>query len=647
MKKIKISRFLAVATLIASPLGLAAQVVHMSPDQSAALLQRNQDNFTKLPKIVQNNWKKLATTPELTLSAAQVANDMMVKNVTGENGLVFYSVPGISNLQRLPWVYPVDGKLSAPIRIVMAQDEYESGSFEIYPLRDMTLDFVVNPLKNSDGAVIKAGQLDLKVVKVWLQNGNAWYSYFSDTGLVPVPELLLKDETLIKSDFDSKANYAKVKRNGQSEYLWITPSQKIDSSYTEHGWKSYNSFRYMREDFADAATLQPVTFSAGNFKQMWLTVNVLANQAPGVYKGTITIKENGKNIGDIPLEVKVLPFVLPRAKAPDLQRDFLVSLYGGPSVGRFMELNGGDEELAKKQNLAILKNMRAHNLINPMVEQESFERLDNQFDQMREANMDMNTIVGMSWAFPHARTADGDFTPAMYEMGKKDAKEKAEFLKKKLGHTNIYMIMGDEPGAQELTQFGKFIKLYHQEGIKAFCAGHEGMYNRGAYIFDMLPLAQVPELGNSLAKPIAVGNYTGFYAVQHNGSENPDFVRRQHGMAGYKAGHSCIINYEFAFGPWNDLPYDLYKPMTLAYPTREGLVDTLAWEGFREAVDDIRYATKFMQEAERCKESTNLETRYLGRQAMMWWTDQKATEVNLNTLRNEMISYIMKMRDAK
>ena len=643
----KISRFLAVAALIASPLGLAAQVVHTPPDQIAAILQRNQDNFQKLPASIRDNWKNLATTPELTLAAARVANDMMVKNISGASGFVYYSVPAISNLQRLPWVYPVDGKLDAPVRTVMAQDEYECSSFEIYPLENMTLDFTVNPLKNADGAELKADQLDLKVVKVWLQNGNAWYSYFSDTGLVPVPELLLKDETLIKSDFDSKANYAKVKRNGKSEYLWITPSQKIDSSYSEHGWKSYNSFRYMREDFSDAKSLQPVSFTAGNFKQMWLTIHVPAGQMPGLYKGTITVRNNGREIGSIPLEVKVLPFVLPRAKTPDLQRDFLVSLYGGPSVGRFMELNGGDVELAKKQNLAILKNMRAHNLLNPMVEQENFERLDNQFDQMREAGMDMNTIVGMSWVFPHARTADGDFTPAMYEMGRKDAKEKADFLKKKLGHTNIYMIMGDEPGAHELTQFGKFIKLYHQEGIKAFCAGHEGMYNRGAYIYDLLPLAKNPEESGTLDKPIAVGNYTGFYAVQHNGSENPDFVRRQHGMAGYKAGHSCIINYEFAFGPWNDLAYDLYKPMTLAYPTREGLVDTLAWEGFREAVDDIRYATLFKQEAERCKKSDNLETRYLGQQAMMWWVDQKATEVNLNTLRSEMISYIMKMRSAK
>ena len=64
-------------------------------------------------------------------------------------------------------------------------------------------------------------------------------------------------------------------------------------------------------------------------------------------------------------------------------------------------------------------------------------------------------------------------------------------------------------------------------------------------------------------------------------------------------------------------------------------------------MDDIRYATLFKQEAERCKKSDNLETRYLGQQAMMWWVDQKATEVNLNTLRSEMISYIMKMRSAK
>ena len=50
---------------------------------------------------------------------------------------VHYAVPMASDLQRLPDVYPHDGAAGAPVRIVMAQDEYEPGSFLIWGLKDL------------------------------------------------------------------------------------------------------------------------------------------------------------------------------------------------------------------------------------------------------------------------------------------------------------------------------------------------------------------------------------------------------------------------------------------------------------------------------------------------------------------------------
>jgi hypothetical protein len=73
-------------------------------------------------------------------------------------------------------------------------------------------------------------------------------------------------------------------------------------------------------------------------------------------------------------------------------------------------------------------------------------------------------------------------------------------------------------------------------------------------------------------------------------------------------------------------------------------VDTLAWEGFREAVDDIRYFTLLMTEVQRCKQSPNLATRQKAAQVLMWWADQKSTEVNLETLRMEIINYVAQLR---
>ena len=39
-------------------------------------------------------------------------------------------------------------------------------------------------------------------------------------------------------------------------------------------------------------------------------------------------------------------------------------------------------------------------------------------------------------------------------------------------------------------------------------------------------------------------------------------------------------------------PYDrTYRDHVFAYPTLNGVIDTIQWEGFREAVDDVRYLT--------------------------------------------------------
>ena len=573
-----------------------------------------------------------------------------MKGAKSESGFVFYSVPAMSNVMRLAHQYPFDGRLNTEVRASLAKDEYENASFQIYPFEDMSLEFKVNPLAAKDGKTLPASALDLKVVKIWLQNGNGWYSYFADPGLAPCPELLLKDENLIKSDFENKANYARVKQNGKDVYKWISPNRQMDSSYTEHGWLTFSSFRAMREDFSDAETLQAVSFKKGEFKQMFLTVHASAGQPEGIYRGSIDVLRNGKKISAIPVAVRVLPFALPYPKAPDLKRNFLVTLYSGPSIRRFMGYNGGDRALAVQQMRAVMKNYKAHNLLNPLLENNSSEKSDiiEYFGFLKEAGLPTDHIMGGIMRFVYEKGPDGKLTANHMRMAEEDAEKWKEIMLEGLGHTNITLISSDEPPASWVEFMRDAWRFYNERGIGMFTAGSEGIFRKGGYIYDAMPLAFAPEDAKAVRMPVAVGaGQTGFYAIQHNGVENPDYVRRQHGLLGYSSGHSMIINYEFGWGTWNDLAYDLYKPMMLAYMTRTGLVDTLAWEGFREAVDDIRYTTLFRTEAERCRDSKNLDTRYAGRQALMWWGDIDFEVADLNAVRADMIEYILKLRNLK
>ncbi len=137
--------------------------------------------------------------------------------------------------------------------------------------------------------------------------------------------------------------------------------------------------------------------------------------------------------------------------------------------------------------------------------------------------------------------------------------------------------------------------------------------------------------------------WVGFYACQHTGSENPSFMRRQHGLLGYMNGLNMTFNYEFAIGPWNDRSYDLYKPMVIAYRNYGGFVDTLQWEGYREGIDDIRYATKLQQEIRKALASGNIDYVCEGRKALQYLAALDPDEMDLNCVRAEMIEYILKL----
>lgn len=53
-----------------------------------------------------------------------------------------------------------------------------------------------------------------------------------------------------------------------------------------------------------------------------------------------------------------------------------------------------------------------------------------------------------------------------------------------------------------------------------------------------------------------------------------------------------IYAYQHCFGAcWNDIDHSVYRDHNLTYPTVDGVIPTMAWEGLREAVDDVRYVT--------------------------------------------------------
>ena len=143
--------------------------------------------------------------------------------------LTWYAVPAMSDIRRLPDAYPEDGRVQGALRVVAAKGEFEPASFLLYAEgAQKGVELGVSDLRSDAGTVLPGAQIDLKVVQIWFQNGNAWASYFDDVGLALVPELLLHDENLVKVDLKAVANYARLKDAKGERFVWISAPKELE-----------------------------------------------------------------------------------------------------------------------------------------------------------------------------------------------------------------------------------------------------------------------------------------------------------------------------------------------------------------------------------------------------------------------------------
>ena len=624
----------SIALLLAAiPWSGMAQIEKHSDDAVAAIMK----DLPALRTSAANPAMKALLGKSGTMSEKEQINAVRVAKALGgfDGKVVHYAVPAMSEVQRLADEYPIDGKIFGTVRIIMAQDEYEPGSFVVYPLADEgKVEFKLTPFKTADGKVFPAGKLDLKVIKVWYQNGNGWYSYFGDTGLKLTPELLLNDEDLFKVDTEKVQNYARVlDEKGNVSWLWVTPPLEIDKRYFFPSYRSASPFQYMRKGFEDAGTLQPVTLNGGEFKQFFLTVHAVKDQAPGLYKGAVEMVKNGQKLGAVPVTVKVLPFALPKpCSYADTDKPFLVSAYSYDGLDNIYAQNGGDFEHAVKILKATFANHVSHNqdmhmTSNPFTFQGAlYEKL------MREAGMRSDYLMGGS----------------VLGKNRLDMEHYAKLQREhftKLGYKDIFIGYGDEPPARWVVANRNVFEAYQKNGMKFFIAGGNQVFYSGGYFYDFFNTAKDPEDREATRRWNEVGHaWVAWYATHHVGPENPAFTRRQYGMAPYLANYSAICNYAHHYGSYNDRR-ETYKPMVFAYGTYGGVIDTLGWEGFREGIDDIRYATMLKRLAkEAIANKDDIKIRYAGQIVHQFFAELENDSADLNEARLEMINHILKLR---
>ena len=561
---------------------------------------------------------------------ARVAADWKAAGRAGD--VAWYAVPAMSDVMRLHDTYPADGRAAGELRAVVAQEGFASLSFELFAFRDFErVELEVSPLALDGATNAPPLSADLRVVKLWLQNGNGWISFFADRGLKLVPELLLHDEGLVEVDLKRQANYARL---GDGTKVWISPPAEIDARRLDP----------FRDDFRDADSIQPVALGANAFKQFFLTVGAARDQRPGVYRGKVVAKAGGATLCEIPVALRVLPFALPLPKQwgrPDAP--YLPGCIDFNKFDAIVRRMDGDRARATAFYRNYLKSLRDHGILYPSVQQDA-----ESYALLRELGFPLKPVVsGKSFA-PWDKWLPGTRFGFLMDCIA-GARKCAEYYRALVGHTDIVMTYGDEEPALHTVLHRSVAEIYRlvDPGLQVGCSGTWPIIYKAGWAYAINPTSGRPEDPERVRVWREIGGdcYSSPYALQHTGCENPQFVRMQHGLAPWLAGHGMSFNYEFAIGPWNDLVKGAYKPMVIAYADGAGIVETLAWNGFREGVDDIRYAS-YLQELVDAVKRRGDQAAYLeGKKALQFLALQPLCGMDLDAVRMEVIERILRLRE--
>lgn len=545
------------------------------------------------------------------------------------------AVDPLSGIRRTPDLFPDDGDFTGPVRVIAARGEYEDGSFLLFGFEDIPAVELSAPDFVADGgARIPAAEMAIKVVKVWYQQGTAWGGYHSDTTRrIATPELLLNDETLLHVDHAKKENYLRCDYGGETGYRWISVlGPQVDGKHTaepKYGW------------IHDADAFRPVSVQKHAFKQIVFTVHVPRNARPGLYKGAISAKAGGKKVADIPVELKVLPFELPPpATFRDLNRRFLFSAYMS-----YMDVVSSPK---------LAKNMAAHNLLNPFVPtvntRTDAEKLR---DALAAAGLDTNILLravagaGTTTSFPPKET---DRNYERFVASTNQTAHTMDILREVFGpNVKSYAFAMDEAPPATVRAERATWQAFQKAG-----ASITATTDYHPYLLFCLDMANVPrqasptrKLGADALHAADPDMLVSWYGDPHSGPENPDYTRRLYGWQTWRANYDMTCQYTLFRNNWNDFfVWDeaFLRGLMIVYPADHDILDTLAWEGCREAVDDIRYATLLRQLAEKARASDDLNTVYAGRAALTWVAQVDHRRSSLESLRLEMVSRILDLQ---
>ena len=525
--------------------------------------------------------------------------------------------------------------LGRPLNVLLTPGEYESASFVVRSRKPVTgLCPRLSSLTCGE-ATLPPSVCDFRVVKVVATcTGNA------EQGIRALkPFVLVHDDAIMRVDGEKLENRLRLSFSEGERYELVTKREKRGTCSADVDARKW--------PVRDAAEIRPLDLPARHTLQYYATFRVPESAKPGLYRGTLSF--DGVPGVTLPVNVRVLPYALPKPMTKwDLKREFVRgTYYRQHGVDFSPDAAGGLSPVRnERQFRAELRNLREHGfnmcsvvmaLHVPMchwkcgsgwnaegrkqgveareptaAQREHFTRV---VSIMREEGMLTDPMYlgtsNLGFRDWYVRSEHQTEMTKAWRMLQRYAREI-------LGHDRVVLYGVDEADGDCLRGEFDFWEDFRKIGGRTYTTGS---------------LANIPLVIGRIETDIAAGRPRKDYAAKMHASggtmwtyanpqtyqkDNPRLFRINYGMDLYLADYDGFCTYahnENVGNPWTDTDG---AEWAFVIQTEDGVVDTPSYEGYREAIDDIRYATKLQMEIERALAGPDAKARETARAARAW-----------------------------
>ncbi|MCX6149929.1 MAG: hypothetical protein NTX22_05325 [Ignavibacteriales bacterium] len=462
---------------------------------------------------------------------------------------------------------------------------------------------------SGSSGTIPSTALDVSIAKVWYQAGLDEYR---TTSKIPMQELLVKNDSLIKMDLINKLNYLLVTNsNGSKSYIDITTSSATFPTGIT---------------ISDSPTLLPFKIMNGRNKQLWLSFHIPTGTPAGIYIAQFTVLENQNIVRTFPVEIEVLPFNLDPSR-------LTYGVYYHGYLDNFTDRPFYYSNKKEAQLRLELADIKEHGILYPTCYQ-SLNNLAGDLQIRNAIGLPNDRLYTVTFSAGNPQTQ-----PELDALKSQVAQWKTKMSSN--GYSNLYVYGIDEATGSTLTSQRPAWQAVHDAGASIFVASYVGTAD---IMGDLLDVGNILGGLNSTeaTKYHSFGHKIFSYSNPQVGYENPDVYRRNYGIALLQAGYDGAMNYAYQknYGSfWNDWDGATYREQCFTYPVSNGIISTIQWEGFREGIDDVRYLSTLLNKIDQLKAS-GINTASL---------DQFINAINtygdLDLLRSQIISKIIESQN--